>query len=346
MTTRLLQSWSPLRLRSVVDLSNDKTRLRRAMLSIALAATWREYVAADHIPLELMVLGRIAPPLRELLEDLGARLTPLEGPHLLAHRSPTYNKLLALPRRWHPGRLLLVDNDVVFCGPIRYLKGLSSSSVLASVADKDRVARDLLTSIEQDLALRLVDRTWVPWKEAVEARIEQRSARSARGLYFNSGVVLLPRSPRFSRLWQDVTKTLSGYLEQKGLHDRKSVGSDQLSLSLASASWKRNADLPLGAHYKVFNFWNHDLPAEQISIVHLVANGRYHKALRGKSALNVSDMISHYWDQFILEDDKLAGPDARADAEKVREKVLTAISRINPLGVDRALSPYTPHPTV
>ncbi|WP_146227505.1 hypothetical protein [Pseudoroseicyclus aestuarii] len=224
-----------------------------------LAASWSRYGSGR---LEFHLPGGAVPAgLAAIWRDFGVEICRHPARHPLAHRAPTYNKLLAIDAVPEQERLVLLDNDVILTGPPGALAGIGAGNVSASVADLARISPECLETLEAETGARLLRSPWSPWKEVSLARVAGRPAPRYEALYFNSGVVVFPEDETWPGLWHRRTRELSDFLAAHGLKDRAAVGSDQMSLSMAVGDFGAFEHLPPALHYKVFNFWEGHLPA-------------------------------------------------------------------------------------
>lgn len=317
---------SKLQVRAVVDLT-EKPHLR-AVLATMLAASLKAFAAPGRSSLELFVLGEPDEGHLALWSGLGAGVVRLKAPHPLSHRSGTYNKLLTLEDMPEDARLLLVDNDVVFRGdPAGFLDDYAEDAVAADVADRERVEPALAQELAGALGQSLMDEAWIPWEEVLIAAREGRDPVAARGLYFNSGAVLLPAGQghrNFSRLWSDFTERLSTELSRRDLKERKSVGSDQFSLSLAMACWGRLQRLAPGDHCRTFSFRAGHARGPDIRLIHLVGVHRVFGALDVAQRRQPDVVLRQYCAERMIDPE---GPEpAREAARKLFEPICDALS--------------------
>ncbi len=316
--------------RSVYDARRGGGRayLRHLCLAVINAATWAAYVKPLGIPLELKIVGVPDERLVDQLNALGVTILSNQKPHELCQYSPTFNKLLSLPGSEADSRTLLVDNDTALLGDISALAHYQSDQVFLSVADRARVDHSMWCELINEMNIPVIKEDWIPWLERFVFARDGGELRVEGNLYFNSGVVLLPRgeaAPFFGMLWNKYSRSLSKFCEEKGYNQRKVLGSDQASLAMAIAEYEQFNHLPVAYHYRPFHFWYGDLEGDQVRVFHAFGSRPAFDSLSRKDKRVPVKFVDAYFDSLVNRNCPV-GDSRRVASDIVRDKIKTAIT--------------------
>jgi len=314
--------------RTVYDARPGAPALRHLCLAVMNAATWAVYVKPSGIPLELKIVGKPSEGLVEHLQALGVSIASEQAPHELYKASPTYNKLLSLPDTEPESRILIVDNDTALLGDLGALADYSADTAYLSVADKVRISKELWQELVSQLNIPVIQEDWIAWFDRFESTKNGKQPRVNRNLYFNSGVLLLPRGSgavRVGRLWNEYSRKLSEYCNQRDYAQRQTLGSDQASLSMAIADYRQVGHLPLAYHYRPPHFWYGDLEGDHISVFHAFGNRPVFDPLPRKDKWVLNKIVDAYFDNFVNQHCP-EGDSRRIASDIVRDKINSAIS--------------------
>ncbi|MBP0618245.1 hypothetical protein [Jiella mangrovi] len=327
--------------RTLYDARRGRPARRHLCLAVLNAVTWARY-AAD-VPLQLRIVGPSNERFADFLKDLGIDVVTDVEPHPFAETAATYNILRMLEDiPASSKRILMVDNDTVFLQSAAELAREPADLLMASVADKRRLDPDVAEQLTSELDASFAAGSWVPWHERFYARKEGRDPAVEEGLYFNSGVVLLPSGPdaaRLERLWRDFGEQVTQFALRQGLNQRRDLGSTQAALALAAGQYGRVAQLSLKFHYRPPHFWWGDLRGDEIAIAHLFASRPPFEALPAEQRCQPRQFLESYWEAMVTRElsDTPADLVKRNDAEFVRSRIIDALDHFEITSVEAFL---------
>lgn len=291
-------------------------------------ASWHAHVSSAGLTV-VSVGGGLPPGLADFVSSLGADVEVRPAEHPLAERSPTYNKLLAMPEE-SAERVFLADNDTVYLSDVSSLLAAPADAIGVSLSDNGRITPDLWDALRRDADFPLIELDWIPIRERALAQHANRPARHERYAYFNSGAVLFPSGGEVWEKWAHESERLSAFLQERGFDDRTDAGSDQLSLTSVCSSWGSWTFLPEGVNVRPSHFTIEGLILPQIDHVHMVASGRSFRSLAEHRRSSIRAFVHRYWDLMIL--DRVT-PDMERSAIETRDAILAVIQDY---GLDRS----------
>jgi hypothetical protein len=282
--------------RTVLDLRcrNDKFISQ----TLLLAAGWHRHCAGRSV-LEVMYVGEPDRLVSSFLESISATCIPC-APAANDDFSRSSNKIQGAGPDHAGRRVLLVDNDVCFVGPLDALTSIPASAIAASEAGNLRVTQAQWTLIDEELGLPLIHRRFHPVNTRPDVLGSPLAAEGAeppeppeRPLYLNSGVILFPVGHDHREPWLDHQRRIHAHFHDHPTRTSAVAESDQAGFATSVAAHGDFAWLPLRFNYRRGCFHLGLEPAAGISILHLtgdVANG---------GELDISDRIEAYWRKFV-----------------------------------------------
>ena len=303
----------PLVARTVLDLRPAVDKF--VSQTLLLAAGWHRY-ARDDAALEVATVGGRDAVIDAMLAEIGAGGYAI-APGRNDDFSPSSNKIEAAHPDPGGARVLLLDNDVVFLGPVSDLAGLPADAIVAAEAGTARVEDPQWEVIERELGLPLLRRRWAPLNvrdgDAVRA---PRSQAPLRYLYLNSGVVLFPAGHDHRAPWTSHQRRIRDHFAAHPPAPVPVTSSDQAGLASSVAAHGRFAWLPLRFNYRHGAYRLGLLPAELIAIMHFTGD------VPG-AGLTLSQRLDAYWARYITP--KIARlPATVGAAEKRRRRDIAA----------------------
>jgi len=279
--------------RTVLDLRcrNDKFISQ----TLLLAAGWHRH-CAGHSALEVMYVGEPDGLVSSFLESISAACIPC-APGANDDFSRSSNKIQGAGPDRAGRRVLLVDNDVCFVGPLDALASIPANAIAASEAGNLRVSQTQWTLIGEELGLPLIHRRFHPVNARPDVLGSPLATEGAeppeRPLYLNSGVILFPVGHDHREPWLAHQRRIHAHFHDHPARTSAVDESDQAGFATSVAAHGDFAWLPLRFNYRRGCFHLGLEPADRISILHLtgdVANG---------SELDISDRIEAYWQKFV-----------------------------------------------
>lgn len=234
-------------------------------------------------------------------------------------------------------RYLFVDNDVCLFGEPRGLLPISPQTVMAAVADNNRISDDRWELIETQIRLVPKKRDWVPLNEEFRAACLGLKPLRVLNAYWNAGVILMPDNRAFDDLWTDHMRKITLFFQDHPLRHPSVYGEDQSGFATAAAAYGLFEDLPLAYNYRPSCFKLAKEPPDPIVCVHFV-NWRDPSGLEDAST---SRRLKSYWsDQIIQPLEKLRDPILRRKRIDFAVVSLDQILKVvTEYGIDRIARP-------
>lgn len=282
----------PLVARTVLDLRPSVDKF--VSQTLLLAASWHRHAAAD-AHLEVYTVGGRDAVIDGLLREIGADSDAI-GPGRNDDFSPSSNKIEAAHPDPGGGRVLLLDNDVVFFGGVGGLADLPAGAIAGAEAGAPRVTAEQWRIIGDDIGLPLLRRRWSPLNHWDEASADIDDAARARApedwLYLNSGVVLFPAGHDHREAWTSHQRRIREHFAGHPLESVAVTSSDQAGLAASIAAHGEFCWLPMRYNYRHGAFRLGLLPAGQIGIMHFTGD------VPGVG-LTLSQRLDAYWARHI-----------------------------------------------
>jgi len=282
----------------------DETRLkhheRHAMLFLVHIASWKDHVS-QHYPLRVICITEPKKVIRDTIEQLGAEIVVEEHRHFLFDKGACYNKHLAAPKDGSTERIFLTDNDTVYTGPIHEIFPDNSDAVSVSLAPKARISADMWRILINDFGARPIELSWRPEGLHAAGLRDGTEVTEERYAFFNGGAIVFPKGNDFWRRWEQKSASLSSFLAERGFDGQKSVGTDQASLSLATAEHGIWQKMPRGFNHFAFHYWLGDIRAEDVRHIHLAGIGRQYGMLDADEKKSASALIKAFWESAVID---------------------------------------------
>jgi hypothetical protein len=281
--------------------------------TLLLAAGWHRHAARD-ARLEVYSIGGVDPVVGGLLAEIGA--TPVAiGPGPNDGFSPSSNKIQAAFPDPGGGRVLLLDNDVVFLAGLEALRGLPPGAIAAAEAGTARVGDEQWRIIAGELGLPLLRRRYVPlnhWPEQPDELAAARDRAPDAYLYLNSGVVLFPAGFDARADWLAHQRRIRDHFDGHPLASPAVGASDQAALAALVAAHGEFCWLPVRFNYRHGGFRLGLEPPGRIAIVHLTGD------VPGEG-LTLAQRLDAYWSKYVRPKIARLSPAVAAE-EKARRR--------------------------
>ncbi|MEM0914364.1 MAG: hypothetical protein AAGK09_07100 [Planctomycetota bacterium] len=289
----------PCTLGTVYDDTREKHHERHAVAFVIHLASWHDHVKPTY-PLRVTCITEPPETIRRWIDRFGAEVKVVPGRHPLYDLGPCYNKQLAVPDDAADERVFLTDNDTVYLQQVDDLFALPESAVGVSFAPRARIAPDVWRLLIDEFGARPIETDWTPVATHSEAAMAGQAAMPEKYAYFNGGAVLFPRGTAFWKRWERKCYDLSAFVEQKGMHGRKTIGTDQGSLALSVADHGDWALLPPGYNHFSFHYWNNTVPPAEVRHLHMAGYGRgYGREQDEAKRMSARWVFERFWDEKV-----------------------------------------------
>lgn len=277
--------------RTVLDLRSPNDKFISQVL--LLAASWHRH-CRQHSDLEVFCVGEPGTCLSSFLDEVSASCRPC-APSPNEDFSRSSNKIQAAGPDLAGRRVLLVDNDTCFLGPVEGLASIPSRAIAASEAGNLRVSQEQWALITGDLGLPVIRRRFHPLNARPDTILSPSPAAPPpeRPLYLNSGVILFPPAHDHRNLWFTHQRLIHAYFQGHSRWSDAVDGSDQAGFATSVAAYGDFTWLPMGFNYRRGGFHRGLEPLHRIFVLHLTGD------VPDGSALDVSQRLEAYWQTFV-----------------------------------------------
>lgn len=294
--------------------------------TLLLAASWHRFGRVT-APLEVLTIGQAPEALITFLTGLGVTVEQVSpGPNDAL--SKTSNTVLGT-RPVAGSRVLLVDNDVVFCGSIDPLTQLDPEPIYGAISGHNRVKPSQWAHIADQLGL--APAAAPPTRaltSVVNALIRERPLPEPLKIsYPNGGVLLFPAGADLGPVWSDHQARIAACFAGTDLISDAVTNSNMAALATTIGNYGAFDWLPDGYNYRHAGFALNLCKAEDIRMVHMTGLNT------PRPSGSLSEWVTGYWSDKMLKkltdlrpqitdaDDKAR----RAIAQSVLEGVLETI---------------------
>lgn len=255
----------------------EQQRGRFEARTLFFLAAWLEYGGrARSFPLHLACIGDPPPSVAWLAARAGARVrvfTPLA-----IDQRGSSNKMRGLEIDAVTDRILLLDADVLVLSDFSDL-GAMAPALSAAAAITPRLPEDHWRRIYTGLGLDLPDERMTSSAGRVYGDLTHRPRFSGQDQavhrmlpYYNSGVLVVPRTAGLRPVWEDHVRRISTMFDPSDVAYRSIVGSDQAGLATAIVTLRRQGvpftELPDRFHATRLQMYRRTLALDDMALFH------------------------------------------------------------------------------
>lgn len=234
---------------------------------LLLAASWHRHVRHT-AALEVLVIGNAAADLLEFLCSLKAQVKAVP-PDPNDRWCKTSNTITGACEPAEQ-RILLVDNDIVFWGPLRELCKYDRDYVYGAVAGSSRINSAQWLHITSELGFAPLQSARATLKELLRASADPKyTPRTMNEVYVNGGVLLLPINTDFGLAWRHCVGEIADVFHHHPLRSKSVSGSNMAGLAMAIAAHGKFRWLDDRLNYRPKCFALGLEGQERIEIVHM-----------------------------------------------------------------------------
>ncbi len=272
-------------IRTVSDFRSNKPKY--LIHTALLAASWHRY-ARNCAPLEIFSIGKMPASLKSFLSSINVVVRDSSaGPN--DSFSKTSNTIQGAEAKFGH-QILLIDNDVVFTGPIEPLLDLPKDKIYGAVSGNNRVSPSRWRIIQDDLGMKLLQAETMPINESFRVLIDQNhGAQKLIYVYVNGGVLLFPPEFDFKSTWESHQSTIRYHFINHPLKHHCVCTSNMAALATTIGAYGKFDWLPNAYNYRHKCFGLGLCKIDDIRMIHMTGG------IKGSGVYSTSAWINTYW---------------------------------------------------